>query len=94
MKLKNLFICIVIGLFFCIFCIKDEVFNVEVDILNCIFFVEMLIGIDIDYNCFYDKSLNVYFIYIEVNNGIDLIWLVFIFELIEGVFIELVNGSI
>ena len=48
---------------------------------------------DIDYNRPYDKSLNAYPIYIEVNNGTDLTRLAPTFELTEGASIEPANGS-
>ena len=54
---------------------------------------EMLTGTDIDYNRPYDKSLNAYPIYIEVNNGTDLTRLAPTFELTEGASIEPANGS-
>ena len=53
----------------------------------------MLTGTDIDYNRPYDKSLNAYPIYIEVNNGTDLTRLAPTFELTEGASIEPANGS-
>ena len=67
--------------------------NAEADILNCILPAEMLTGTDIDYNRPYDKSLNAYPIYIEVNNGTDLTRLAPTFELTEGASIEPANGS-
>ena len=93
MKLKNLFTCTVTGLLLCTSCIKDEAPNAEADILNCILPAEMLTGTDIDYNRPYDKSLNAYPIYIEVNNGTDLTRLAPTFELTEGASIEPANGS-
>ena len=93
MKLKNLFTCTVTGLLLCTSCIKDEAPNAEADILNCILPAEMLTGTDIDYNRPYDKSLNAYPIYIEVNNGTDLDRLAPTFELTEGASIEPANGS-
>ena len=83
MKLKNLFTCTVTGLLLCTSCIKDEAPNAEADILNCILPAEMLTGTDIDYNRPYDKSLNAYPIYIEVNNGTDLTRLAPTFELLK-----------
>ena len=85
MKLKNLFTCTVTGLLLCTSCIKDEAPNAEADILNCILPAEMLTGTDIDYNRPYDKSLNAYPIYIEVNNGTDLTRLAPTFELTDTV---------
>lgn len=93
MKLKNLFTCTVTGLLLCTSCIKDEAPNAEADILSCILPAEMLTGTDIDYNRPYDKSLNAYPIYIEVNNGTDLTRLAPTFELTEGASIEPASGS-
>ena len=93
MKLKNLFTCTVTGLLLCTSCIKDEAPNAEADLLNCILPAEMLTGTDIDYNRPYDKSLNAYPIYIEVNNGTDLTRLAPTFELTEGASIEPASGS-
>lgn len=90
---ENLFTCTVTGLLLCTSCIKDEAPNAEADILSCILPAEMLTGTDIDYNRPYDKSLNAYPIYIEVNNGTDLTRLAPTFELTEGASIEPASGS-